>query len=106
MKKIVNKRCFIEEMSEPEYNAGLIKFNITDEDSINALSGEGVWGWTTPKDKEKYNDDSYYGQISAVLLNTPLNYYGRLNWADEVMLDCHGNNRPTLSPKWVEEYLL
>ena len=115
MKNITNKGEFIKALPSyeyetgfkfNEYEAGLIKFNIPDEDDIYSNNGEGVWGWVTPEDKEKYNDDSYTGQIVAILLNNPLNYWGRLNWGDEVVLDCHGKNRPTLSPEWVKEYLI
>ena len=106
MKNITNKGKFIKGLSDSECEVGLIKFNIPDEDDIYSNNGEGVWGWVTPEDKEKYNDDSYVGQIVAILLNIPLNYYGRLGWGDEVVLDCHGENRPTLSPEWVNEYLI
>lgn len=103
---IENKGKFIKSLSEKEYDAGLIKFNIPDEDNIQSLNGEGVWGWVTPENKEKYNDDSYNGSITAILLNQPLNYYGKLNWGDEVILNCHGNSRPTLAPLFVMEKLM
>ena len=105
MKNITNKGNFIKVLPSYEYEAGLIKFNIPDEDDIYSNNGEGVWGWVTPEDKEKYKDDNYTGQIVAILLNSPLNYLGALNWGDEVVLDCHGKNRPTLSPEWVKEYI-
>lgn len=103
---IINKGKFIESLSKDEFNVGLIKFNIPDEDSIGSTSGEGVWGYATAEDKAKYNDDSFYGKITAILLNQPLNYYGRLNWGDEVTLQCHGDQRPTLDPNWVMENLM
>ena len=49
-----NKGKFIESMSKEEFDKGLIKFNIPDEDRINSLNGEGVWGWVTQEDKENY----------------------------------------------------
>lgn len=103
---IENKGTFIESLSEDEFNAGLIKFNIPDEDNIHSTNGEGVWGWATAEDKARYNDDSFHGNITAILLNQPLNYYGRLNWGDEVILKCHGSNRPTIDPNWVVENLM
>ena len=103
---IVNKGEFIESMSKDDFNAGLIKFNIPDEDNIGSTNGEGVWGYVTAKDKEKYNDNSFYDTITAILLNQPLNYYGRLNWGDEVVLRCHGDKRPTIDPNWVIENLM
>lgn len=99
---IVNKGKFIKSLSEEEFNAGAIKFNIPSEDHINSLSGEGVWGWVSPEDYVTYDDDNYYGEITAILLNQPLNYYGKLNWGDEVRLKCHGDSRPTLDPDWVK----
>lgn len=100
-----NKGKFIESMSKEEFDKGLIKFNIPDEDRINSLNGEGVWGWVTQEDKEKYDNDTYGDKITAILLNTPLNYYGILKWGDEVVLQCHGDSRPTLDPDWVMENL-
>lgn len=103
---VVGKKEFVESLSKEAFNAGLIKFNIPDEDNITNLNGEGVWGWVVEEDKEKYNDDSFNGNITAILLNQPLNYYGMLNWADEVVLKCHGSSRPTLDPEWVMENLM
>ena len=106
MNTIINKGKFIESLSEEQFKAGLIKFNIPDEDNIYSNNGEGVWGWVTAEDKEKYNDDRYYGELMAILLNQPLNYYGMLNWGDKVKLQCRGVSRPTLDPDWVKENLL
>ena len=106
MKDLVNKGEFFEKLPEVEQKAGYIKFNIPDEDKINSLNGEGVWGWCSEEDKEKYNDDNYHGNIVAILLNTPINYFGRLVWGTEVVLKCHGDSRPTLDPDWVKEYLV
>lgn len=102
---ITNKTEFIENLSEEQFNAGCIKFNIPDEEDIYSSNGEGIWGWVTDEDKHKYNDDSYYGKLTVILLNQPLEYYGRLNWGDEVVVQCHGNERPTLDPDWVTENL-
>ena len=103
---IENKGLFIESLSEEDFNAGLIKFNIPNEDNIHSTNGEGVWGWATAEDKEKYNDDSFNGNITAILLNQPLNYHERLNWGDEVVLQCHGDKRPTIDPDGVMENLM
>lgn len=103
MSKIINKGEFIKSLSEEQFNSGLIKFNIPDEDDIYSDNGEGVWGWVSQSDKNKYNNDDYHGIITAILLNDPLNYYGRLSWGDEVKLKCHGDDRPTLDPDWVKE---
>lgn len=102
MNNIVNKGDFIESLSKEQFGAGKMKFNIPDEDNIYSGNGEGVWGWVTPENKEKYNDDNYNGKIVAILLNSPLNYLGKLKWGDEVELQCHGKNRPTLDPEWVK----
>ena len=102
---ITNKGELIESLTEAQFNAGLLKFNIPSETNINALNGEGVWGWTTPEDYAKYNEDTYNGKITVILLNQPLNYCGRLSWGDEVTVKCHGGDRPTLDPEWVKEHL-
>lgn len=100
-----NKGKFIESLDKKDFDEGLIKFNIPDEDRIYSLNGEGVWGWVNQEDRKKYYDDTYEGKITAILCNTPLNYYGILKWGDEVMLQCHRDNRPTLAPDWVKENL-
>lgn len=106
MKQIVNKGEFIKNIPEEQFKAGQIKFNIPDEEQIYSKNGEGVWGWVTPEDKRNYDDDTFNGKIKAVLLNSPLNYFGRLVWGAEVVLQCHGAERPTLDPEWVTEYLM
>ena len=100
------KADFLETLSEQELNDGYIKFNIPDEDRLDSLNGEGVWGWVTPEEKEKYNDDSYTGEITAILCNVPLNFYGILWYGSEVKLTCHGASRPTLSKQWAEDNIL
>ena len=106
MKEIINKREFVKQLSENEFNAGLFKFNIPDFDDINSLNGEGVWGWLAPEEYKKYDDDTFFGKVTAILLNPPLNYYPILKWASEVVVQCHGDYRPTLDPEWVKEYLM
>lgn len=99
---IINKGDFIQSLPEDQYNAGLIKFNIPSGDSPTDLGGEGVWGWVSPDDKEKFEDDHFTGDISAILLNHPIQFGGVLCWGDEVKLKCHGDKRPTLHPDWVK----
>ena len=106
MSNIISKSEFIESLTEEQFNAGLIKFNIPDEDDIYSTNGEGVWGWATQDDITKYNNDRYHGEITAILLNVPFNDFRRLKWGDEVKLKCHGCRRPTLDPDWVNENLL
>ena len=96
---IENKGKMIEDMDQATLQAGYIKFNLPDSDDIYALSGEGVWGYVSPEDKQKYNDDNYFGKITAILLNQPI--CCNLNWGDEVVLVCHGSNRPTLDPEFI-----
>lgn len=105
MSKLVYKGDFIESLTREQFSAGNIKFNIPDEDHPNNLNGEGVWGWVTEEDKAKYHDDNYHGKLTAILLNNPLEYFGRLVWGTEVVLQCHGPRRPTLDPEWVKENL-
>lgn len=103
---IINKGDFIENLNQREFDTGCIKFNIPNPEDIYSTNGEGVWGWITNEDKEKWIDDTYEGKITAILCNSPLNYSGKLFWGAEVVLQCHGNNRPTLDPEWVKENLL
>jgi hypothetical protein len=104
--EIEMKDEFLQNLSKEDFNEGMIKFNIPDEENIESLNGEGVWGWCTSEDKEKYFDDSYHGEIKSILANSPFNYMGKLFWGCEVVLQCHGDNRPTLSPRWIKEKLL
>lgn len=100
------KGAFLESLSEAQLNAGYIKFNIPDIDDLDSSNGEGVWGWVTPEDKVKYDDDRYNGEITAILCNMPLNFSGILWWGSEVKLICRGSNRPTLSKKWITHKIL
>lgn len=104
---IENKSAFIKTLIEnnrEKYEAGWIKFNIPDhENRYKTINGEEVWGWCDVTDREKYNDDAYTGTITAILLNESLEYFGFLHWGDVLQLKCHGNNRPTLDPEWIDE---
>lgn len=100
------KGAFLESLSEEQLNAGYIKFNIPDIDDLDSSNGEGVWGWVSPEDKAKYDDDRYNGKITAILCNMPLNFSGILWWGSEVTLTCHGSKRPTLSKEWITEKIL
>lgn len=88
---IENKGSMIESMDQDVLEAGYIKFN---------LPGESVWAYASPEDKKKYDDDSYFGKITAILLNPTLS--SNLNWGDEVTLVCNGSNRPELDPEFIE----
>lgn len=106
MKTITNKAEFIYSLNEEQFNAGVIKFDIPNPRNIYNKGGEGVWGWVTQRDKKKYQDDNYYGTITAILANDPIYYSGKLHWGDEVKLRCNGDARPTLDVEWVKECLL
>lgn len=102
---IVNKGKFIENMHPEKLKAGCIKFNIPSCEDIYSGNGEGVWGYADEVNKKKYEDNSYTGKITVILLNQPFEYFDKLNWGDEVTLVCHGSNRPTLDPEFVIENL-
>lgn len=72
---IANKREFVENMSEEELKNGYIRFYIQGD--------EHVWGYATPEDKVKYNNNK---DLTAILLNWPLSYSNVLHWGDEVKL--------------------
>ena len=102
-KKIIeNKGDFFTSLTEEEQKRGYIIFNIQSTEEPDSLNEEAVWGWVTPEDKEKYDDDSYTGNITAILLNEP--FGSNLSWGDEVILRCNGSNRPTLDTEWMTEY--
>lgn len=104
-KRPENKGEFFKNLSEEEKENGYIKFNIQSLKDPYSKNGEGVWGWVTPEYRAKYNDDSYEGNIKAILVNVPIRDYGFLEWGTEVTLKCHGSDRPTIDPEWVKLYL-
>lgn len=102
---IVNKKDFMLSLTEKERNNGYIKFNIQDEDDLTRID-EGIWGWITEENKEKYNDDNFFGTITAILCNDPLNFSDKLSYGSEVVLRCNGSDRPTLDIDWIYENLV
>lgn len=102
-----NKGKFYQDLPENEQKAGWIKFNIpAPEEGMESLNGEGVWGWLSPKDYKKWEDDEFRGKLTAILLNEPLNFAGQLSWGTEVVIRCHGQYRPTLDVEWAKENLV
>ena len=102
----IDKSDFIKSLTEEQFNAGCIKFNIPPENNLRSWNGEGVWGWVTPEDKERYNDDRFSGLMKVILLNDPLRYSDRLCWGTEVVIRGHGSCRPSLDPEWMKNELL
>lgn len=96
---------FLDSLSEYEQNAGFIKFNIPSPDTPESLNGEGFWGWVSPEDKEKYDDDSFYGKLAVILCNDPIHYYGQLLAGQKVIVRCNGASRPILDPEWAQKHL-
>ena len=106
MHKLKNKKDFIKSLPNTEKEDGYIQFYIPHSNTIRSLTGELVWGWVKPEDKKKYNDLTYRGALTAILVCTPMEYEGVLEFGTEVVVRCHGVDRPTLDPEWVNEYLL
>lgn len=102
---LVNKTKFLENLPKEELEKGYIKFNIPDKNNLYSLNGEGIWGWVSGEDKENYFDNNYKGKIMAILCNNPINHAGILTYGTEVILQCHGENRPTLDPEWIMDFL-
>ncbi len=100
--------CFrkMEQMDEVDRNVGFVKFNIPDPDNIECKNGEGVWGWVDTESRRKYNDDSFFGKIEAILCSNPFNYGGVLLQGFKVMLKCNGPDRPILDPDWARAMIL
>ena len=123
--ELMEKRGFIykgkdiEKMSEDDFNKGCIEFNIPSLNEYEHLcglvemgvkettcNGEGIYGWVNPEDHKKYLDDDFYGEIPAILVNTPLEFYGILDWGTLLSIKCNGPSRPIISPVWVKENIL
>ena len=100
---IVYKGDFVESLTEEEFKNGTAKFNLTAPDGRDV---EGIWCWLAPEDREKYEDDNFYGEINVILCNDPLNYYGILFWGCEVEITCRGIDRPVISKNYIENVLL
>ena len=100
-----NKEKFLKTLTYEQLKAGYIRFNVPNKDNPTCLNGEVVFGWVSPEEKEKYDDDTYNGKIKAILTSQPKEYYGRFNYGDEVILQCHGDSSPTLDPEWIKEIL-
>ena len=92
-------------MSENDLKVGYIKFNIPNKPYDTDGNGEGVWGWVDPETKQRYEDDSYNGQIQAILCNNPFTDYGVLRWGMLVQLKCHGPYRPSLDMEWLDNII-
>lgn len=105
MKELVDKSSFIKSLSKKEFDDGCIKFNIPEADNIESLYGEGVWGWLSQEDRERYSSNKCHEKMTAILLNAPINYLGMLKWGDEVVIRCHGEERPTLDPDWIRDVI-
>lgn len=105
MKEIRDRSTFVRSLSKKEFDDGCVKFNIPDPDKIDSLYGEGVWGWIEPEEREKYSSSTCHDKMTAILLNAPVNYYGKLKWGDEIVIKCHGEERPTLDPDWVRDVI-
>lgn len=97
---MVNMAEFYNGLTVQEQEVGWIKFNIPDPATPYELNGEGVWGWLSPEDKAKWEDDNFYGKLNAILLNDPIRYAGQLFCGDQVVIKCRGIERPTLDPEW------
>ncbi len=59
----------------------------------------------SPEDKEKYDNDNFYGEIKAVLCNDPLSWDGILFWGCEVNVKCNGSLRPVVSFDYITNIL-
>ena len=45
-------------------------------------------------------------QYNAGLIKFNIPDSGILSWGDELVLQCHGGNRPTLDPEWIKSNIL
>lgn len=100
------KGDFLESLSEKEKTAGYVTFNIPDPTDTTMKTVEEAWGWVTPEDRVKYDDNYYYGPLKVILCDDPVHYMGILVAGVEVEIWCNGKKRPILDPDWVEENLM
>lgn len=100
------KGDILEALTDKEKAAGYVTFNIPDPVDQTMKNTEEAWAWVTPEDKEKYDDNYYYGPVKAILCEDPAYYMGILVAGVEVVIWCNGKRRPILDPDWVEENLM
>ena len=105
MHKLKNKKDFIKSLPNTEKEDGYIQFYIPHSNAIHSLTGELVQGWVKPEDKKKYNDLTYRGPLTAILVCTPMEYEGVLKFGAEVVVRCHGLRplRDILRLQWLHE---
>lgn len=109
--KLVDKRDFIKGLSEDELKSGSIVFDLPGECKYvkkkEVITGyEYVYGYVSKEDMDKYFDDDYYGEITAILLSNPtMDLENLLHWGIEVTLQCRGPVRAVLSTKWLHNYV-
>ena len=99
------KGKFLKSLSKEEFDNGMRRINLQDEDNLDSLNGEGCWGWYSEEDRKKYNNNEY-GEGECILANTPLNYYDVFFWGSVIKVKFNGENRPTLDKEWLQEKVL
>lgn len=106
-KNFVDKRSFLESLSEEEFNNGLLRIRIINDEKFpeECYYDESLWAYFTEEEREKVKDDSYFGEIKGVLCNSPLNFCGILNWGTEVIVKKDIDECLKLSKKWMKEML-
>lgn len=103
---MVYNGAFLNSLSEEDFNTGMIKVNLQEIENLDSLNGEGCWAWISKEDRKIYDRNSKDNVVKVILANSPFEYMGILFWGSELEVQCNGNNRPTLSKKWVTEKIL
>lgn len=103
---LIWKGDVLEALSDREKAAGYVTFNIPDPTDHTMKTTEEAWGWVTPEDRAKYDDNYYYGPLKVILCGDSVYYMGILVAGIEVEIWCNGKKRPILDPDWVEENLM
>ena len=98
----VNKREFIQNLTDEEWEDGLIRVKIPDYDGIP----EYLWVWISMEDRLKYLKENSNEIITGILCNTPLNFSGILCCFFEIEIQCRGKELPIISEEWVYKNIL
>ena len=87
---IINKSEFLKSLNEEEFNSGMFRVFIEEDDKIQ----ESLWAYQ-PKDGDK---------SFAILANTPVSYFPVLYWGVEIKLK-YRDGMAILDNEWIEKEL-
>lgn len=106
-KKFVNKRDFLESLTEKDCIFGLFRIHIFDSEKFpeKCYYNESIWAYFTKEEKEKIVNGAYFGEIKCILCNKPFNFSVVLDFGTEVFVKKDIDGCLRLSEKWMKEML-